>query len=183
MIRVLLLCAMLFQTAPQPALKPVLQNDRVTVWDLTDLTTARPVDAVVLSLSGSASFLPKGATARIAGRSIVIDLKDHPVTPIANTSGYPLAYPRSGAKKLLENERVIVWDYSWTPGVATPMHFHDKDMVLVFLGDGDLRSTGPDGQVVVFQNSFGKVNFGPRGRTHSETLIRGTQRAIVTELK
>jgi hypothetical protein len=38
----------------------------------------------------------------------------------------PPAFPRPGVKKILENERVIVWDCTWTPGVATPMHFHDK---------------------------------------------------------
>ena len=42
-------------------------------------------------------------------------------------------------KKLLENARVIVWDYTWTPGVATPMHFHDKDVVVYYQEDGDLQ--------------------------------------------
>jgi hypothetical protein len=63
------------------------------------------------------------------------------------------------------------------------MHFHDKDTVVVFLDDGDLSSTTPDGKVVV--NSFTPVTvrFNPRDRTHTETLVRGKQRAIVTELK
>jgi hypothetical protein len=113
----------------------------------------------------------------------MIDLKDHPVAPIANTSGYPLAFPRPGSKKIFENERVIVWDYTWMLGVATPMHFHDKDVVVVFLEDGDLSSTTPDGKVTV--NSFkpGAVRFNPRDRIHTETLVRGKQRAIITELK
>src|SRR5450432_2505962 len=124
----------------------LIENDRAVVWDVTDSAPARAFDAVVASLSGSAAFLPKGAPLNIAGRSIVIDLKDHPVAPIENTSGYPLAFPRPGVKKILENERVIVWDCTWTPGVATPMHFHDKDVAAVFLEDGDLKSTTPDGQ-------------------------------------
>lgn len=113
----------------------------------------------------------------------MIDLKDHPVAPIGNTSGYPLAFPRPGSKKIFENERVIVWDYTWMLGVATPMHFHDKDVVVVFLEDGDLSSTTPDGKVTV--NSFkpGAVRFSPRDRIHTETLVRGKQRAIITELK
>ena len=44
---------------------------------------------------------------------------------------------------------MIVWDSTWTPGVATPMHFHDKDVVVVFLEDGDLKSTTLDGKEVV----------------------------------
>jgi hypothetical protein len=183
MLPTLLLCAMLFQAGMQAALKPVIDNDRVTVWDVSGSTTVQPFDAVVVSSAGSAVFLPRGTAPKIEGRSIVIDLKDHPLAPIANTTGYPLAFPRPGSKKILENERVIVWDYSWTPGVATPMHFHDKDTVVVFLDDGDLSSTTPDGKVVV--NSFTPVTvrFNPRDRTHTETLVRGKQRAIVTELK
>jgi hypothetical protein len=183
MIPILLLCAMLFPPTPQTAPKPLIENDRVAVWDVSGPTTAQPFDAVVVSLSGSAAFLREGSTPNLAGRSIMIDLKDHPVAPIANASGYPLAFPRPGSKKILENDRVIVWDYSWTPGVATPMHFHDKDTVVVFLDDGDLSSTTLDGKVVVNPYTFGTVRFNLRDRTHTETLVRGKQRAIITELK
>ncbi len=134
-------------------------------------------------MAGSAAFLPKGMPPKITGRSMVIDLKDHPVPPIGNTTSYPLAFPRPGAKKLLENARVIVWDYTWVPDVATPMHFHDKDVVVVFLDDGDLKSTTPDGQAVVVPATSGTVRFNLRNRTHTETLVRGKQRAIITELK
>ncbi len=102
---------------------------------------------------------------------------------VVSTSGYPLAFPRPGVKKLLENARVIVWDYTWTPDVATPMHFHDKDVVVLFLEDGDLKSTTPDGQAVVNPYTSGTVRFNLRNRTHTETLVRGKQRAIITELK
>jgi hypothetical protein len=189
MIRALLLFAMLFQDGTQVALKPVIENDRVIVWDVTTPTTAQPFDAVIVSFSGSAQFVPRGTTPQkvadrtLPGRSIVIDLKDHPVASIANTTGYPLAFPRPGSKKILENARVIVWDYTWTPGVATPMHFHDKDVVVVYLDDGDLKSTTPDGQVVENPYGFGTVRFNLRDRTHTETLIRGKQHAIITELK
>jgi hypothetical protein len=183
MILITLLCAILFQAGPQTALKPAIDNDRVTVWDVTGAAAVQPLDAVVVSLAGSAVFLPKGKTPNASGRSIVIDLKDHPVAPIANTSGFPLAFPRPGSKKILENDRVIVWDYTWTPGVATPMHFHDKDVVVVFLEDGDLSSTTPDGKVTTNPYTSGTVRFNPRDRTHTETLVRGKQRAIITELK
>jgi hypothetical protein len=183
MVPILLLCAIAFQAAPQATPKPVIENDRVAVWEATGATAPRPLDAVVVSLAGSAAFLPKGTTPKVEGRSIVIDLKDHPVPPLANTTSYPLAFPRPGSKKILENDRVIVWDYTWTAGVATPMHFHDKDVVVVFLDDGDLTSTTPDGHATVNSFTRGTVRFNPRGRTHTETLVRGKQRAIITELK
>jgi hypothetical protein len=188
MIRTLLLCALLFQASAQTSPKPSIDNDRVTVSEVIGHPTAQPLDAVVVSLSGDAAFVTKGTTPNAPGdsnigRSFVIDLKDHPVAPIANTSGYPLAMPRPGSKKVFENDRVIVWDYTWTPNVPTPMHFHDKDVVVVFLEDGDLSSTTPDGKVTTNSYSPGTVRFNTRDRTHTETLVRGKQRAIITELK
>jgi quercetin dioxygenase-like cupin family protein len=182
MLAILMLFAMLFQAGAETPRKPVISNDRVVIWD-SNPATAQPLDAVVVSLSGDAVFVPKGTPPKTAGRSIVIDLKDHPVPPIENTSGYPLAFPRPGVKKLLENERVIVWDYTWEPGVATPMHFHDKDVVVIFLEDGELKSTTPDGQDTVTAYTSGTVRFNTRNRTHTETLVRGKQRAIIAELK
>ena len=63
------------------------------------------------------------------------------------------------------------------------MHFHDKDVVVVFLGDGDLKSTTPDGKAVVNEFKPATVRFNTRDRVHTETLVRGQQRAIITELK
>jgi len=183
MVRILLLLAILLPGASQAVLNPVVDNDRVTIWDVAGPTAAQPFDAVVVSLSGSAEFVPKGATPRILGRSMVIDLKDHPVPPIANKTGFPLGFPRAGAKKILENTRVIVWDYTWQPGVATPMHFHDKDAVVVFLDAGDLKSTTPDGQATITPHTPGQVSFSKRDRTHTETLTNGKSHAIITELK
>jgi hypothetical protein len=183
MVPILLLCALLFQAGSQTASKPIIDNERVAIWDVTDSVPARPGDAVVVSFSGNAAFLPKGTAPKITGRSIVIDLKDHPVAPIENTSGYPLAFPRPGIKKLFENDRVIVWDYTWQPGVPTPMHFHDKDVAILFLEEGDLKATTPDGQSTVTAYTAGTAKFNARSRVHTETLVRGTERAIITELK
>jgi len=183
MVSILLFCVLLFQVSSQPTAKPAIENDRVAVWNVTDSAPVQPLDAIIVSFSGDAAFVPKGTPPKISGRSIVIDLKDHRVAPIANTSGYPLAFPRPGVKKLLENDRVMVWDYTWTPDVPTPMHFHDKDVVVFFLEDGDLKSTTPDGQAVVNAYTSSTVRFNARNRTHSETLVRGKQRAIITELK
>ena len=116
-------------------------------------------------------------------RRILIDLKDFKVEPLVNKSGYPAAFPRPGSKKLFENARVVVWDYAWTPGVATPMHFHDKDVVVYYLEDGDLQSTTPSGEKTVNPYKPGMIRFNLRDRSHTETLIRGKQHGIMTELK
>jgi hypothetical protein len=183
MIYALLVCAMLFQAATQAALKPAIENDRVTVWDVTDSAPTQQTDAVVVSLSGNATWVPRGALQKIDGRSMIIDLKEHPSPAYKNTTPYPLAFPRPGSKKILENERVIVWDYTWTPDVATPMHFHDKDVVVYYFDDGDLQSTTPSGEKTVNSYKPGMIRFNLRDRSHTETLIRGKQHGIMTELK
>lgn len=38
-------------------------------------------------------------------------------------------------------------------------------------------------EIVVNPYAFGAVRFNLRNRTHTETLVRGKQRAIITELK
>jgi len=181
------LCALVFQAAPAQAPKTLLDNDRVVVRDVTGPATAEPLDSVVVSLSGTTSgtamFVSKGTTPDITGRYIVVGLKDHATVPVANTSGYPLAFPRPGAKKILENEKVIVWDNTWTPGVTVPMHFHDKDTIAVFLEDGDVKSTSLDGTVVVTPHTAGTASYNRANRTHTEMLASGRQRAIITEMK
>jgi hypothetical protein len=113
----------------------------------------------------------------------VIEIKDHAPTALPNKSGFPNAFPRPGSKKLFENAKVIVWDYSWTTGVATPMHFHDKEVVVTYLKDGSLKSTPSTGDPVVNDYTFGTVKFNAANRVHSETLVKGSQRAVITEFK
>ncbi len=166
--------------------QPIIDNERVTVWDVTGTMAPAALDfiAVPLSRKGTAVFGHKGDTPGQAGsRTIVIALKDHPVAPLANKSGYPNAFPRPRVKKLLENDRVIVWSYAWKPGEATPMHFHDKDVVVVYEEDTALKSTTPDGKVTLNEYKSGQTKFNLRDRTHTELLVRGTGSAVMTELK
>jgi hypothetical protein len=177
--------------------KPAIDNDRVTVWDVTwTKGTTNPVrghdrDAVFMLLTGhgagTAIFSARGdernKTGRVGDRWLVIELKDHPVAPLENKTGYPLAFPRPHVKKLLENDRVIVWAYRWNPGEPTPMHFHDKDVVVVYLEDTALTSTTPDGAKKLNEYKAYDIRFNLRDRTHTELLERGTGSAMMMELK
>jgi hypothetical protein len=168
------------------AAQPIIDNERITVFDVTDRLPSAAHDFVAVSLTrkGTAVLGHKGDTPGQAGeRTIVIELKDHPVAPLPNKSGYPNAFPRPRVKKLLENDRVIVWSYHWNPGEPTPMHFHDKDVVVVYQEDTALKSTTPDGQGVVNEYKDGQTKFNLRDRSHTELLVRGTGSAVMTELK
>jgi hypothetical protein len=180
--------------------KVIVDNDRVLVrevaWDQQSSSMPHERDTVTICLtcashkSGAARFEAKGTThgdeKPVDGKpatSIVIELKDHMVPPLANKTGYQNAFPRPGSVKLFENAHIIVWDYHWTPGKPSPMHFHDKDVVVVYLDNGALKSTTPDGKSTVNEISFGLTKFNARDRTHTEEVVRGNARAVMMELK
>ena len=192
--------------------KPIIDTNRVTVWDVTweknqpGFTASSDHDAVTVYLSGGdfkvgsstvithktgeAVFRPKGTRVSetwigtgTPPRTTEIALKDPQTPPVPNTSGYPLAFPRTGSTKLIDNDRVFVWDHRWQPGVPTAMHFHDKDVVVSYLEDGDLTSITPDGKSVVNPYKSGMIRFNFGNRSHKEVLTKGTQRAIIVELK
>jgi len=166
--------------------EPVLDNERVIVWDTTTPLPPAQHDFVAVSLvhKGTAKFGHKGDIAGEAGmRTIVVELKDHPLAPLQNTSGYPLAFPRPNAKNLLDNDKVAVWDNVWRPGKPTPMHFHDKDALVVYEATGALQATSGDGKKAVAEYTFGQIRFSPRDHTHTEVLVRGRGHAVVIELK
>ena len=186
MLKIAFCAATLGFAASSFGAQPTLDNERVTVWDVTDPLPPAQHDfvAVPLSHTGTAFFGHAGDTPGKAGsRFVIIELKDHPVPPIGNPTPYPLAFPRPHVKKLLENAKVIVWDYVWRPKEPTPMHFHDKDTVTVDEANGDLQSTTTDGKSVVNAHKFGDVRFNPRDRTHTELLLRGHAHAVITELR
>jgi hypothetical protein len=186
MLKAALFALALSAAATSYGAEPVLDNERVTVWDTTGPLPPAEHDFVAVSLShnGTAIFGQKGEVAGKAGeRTVVIDLKDHPLPSIANTSGYPLAFPRANAKKLLENDKVVVWDSVWHTGKPTPMHFHDKDALVVYEATGALQSTSADGKQVVSDFHDGQIRFSPRDHTHTEVLVGGQGHAVIIELK
>lgn len=181
---------LLATTVTTAGAQPLIQNSRVTVWDVAVGAKApQAVRDVVMFLiqngqadvrfqaAGTAVAIPAGA------RAIVIELQDTQVAPLRNTSGHPPAFPRAGSVKVLENARVVAWQSAWTLGQGTPMHFHDKDVVVTFLTDGTFESTDARGQKTRAERRAGDTQFNPRDRTHVETLLRGEGRAVMVELK
>lgn len=189
-----LFAAALVAAAVAPA--PLIDNARASVWTL-DLTPGADAaslgmdrDRIVFVLRGEAAptavFVPRGSPWEgqpASGRAVVIALKDGTPPPLARPEGLPPGFPRPGAEKLLENARAVVWTYAWTPGVATAVHFHDKDVVIAYRFDGAVASTTPDGAVSTTAYRAGEVRFAARGRIHSERLVEGREAAILVELK
>ena len=187
---------------------PVIDNDWVSVRDIQLVpgtpgpALTHPGDYVVLNISGgrvqsngatathaagSATFAHGGTVADTAldgpVHEVVVDLKDAPSGTVANTTGLPLAFPRPGSKKVFENSRVIVWNYAWQIGKPTPMHFHDKNVLVVYGGNGPLKGVSPDGKEVVNSYKAGEIRFNLPNRAHYEEVMSDHQNAVMMELK
>ena len=189
----LLVCQGCVLTLAQENSTKILENERVVVSrigaDANRLSPARQLrfPAVLISLAdGAVRSIGANDTSTIrpkSGQAILIELKDHLVTPLEAPGGIVRAFPRQGAKQILDNDRVLVWDFTWAKGMKTDLHFHDKDVVIVYLGSGTVRSIPLDGEPTAVLRSSGEVVFLRRGRTHVEECIDGPRRDIIIELK
>jgi hypothetical protein len=138
---------------------------------------------------GDAVFVPRGTDATqtllsdASAHEIVVALKNYHGPATVNTTGLPAAFPRPGSVRALDGDRFTVWHYSWTRGVPTPMHFHDKDVVVAYRYDGTLKSVTADGASVVNPYKAGDIRFNKANRSHYEELTTDRQSALIMELK
>jgi len=104
-----------------------------------------------------------------------------PLPQPAQTFAQP--FDRDGATKVLENDRVIVWDVSWLQR-AYPTHRHVYDYAGVYYTSGDRVVVSPQGVRSPTHSRAWDHFFFRRGVTHSEEGV-GTEplRAIFLELK
>ena len=193
----------------QEAPAPVIDNARVTVRDIhlepgkTGPAIEHAGDFVVLYFdggrvrrrdgvtasheAGAAAFghggITKDTAIGTAQREIVVELKDAPSNTVPNTTGLPPAFPREGSKLILETPRVRVWNYAWTPGKPTVMHFHDTEVVVSYRGDGDITSTDPAGKAQTSHRATGDIVYNLANRAHSEALVKGEVAGVMLELK
>lgn len=115
--------------------------------------------------------------------AIMVDLKDTTVAPFVVKTGMDAAFPRGGAKDVLDNPRVRMWDYTWVPGKLIAQHVHDTDTIEVFVDGGTIKTTTADGKEDTHVVAFKTARLVPRGRVDSEEAVSGSPRAIVIELK
>ncbi len=122
-------------------------------------------------------------TSDVPRRAILIELKEAKKKREAPPAGAEPAWPREGAEKILENDQVVVWDYRFQKDRPIPLHFHDKDTVVVELEPGVTRSIPQDGAPSDTTWQGMRARFAPRGRLHREEVVSGSPRAIAVEIK
>src|SRR5262245_29000782 len=84
------------------------------------------------------------------------------------SANLPPPFPRAGAKQLLDNDRVTVWDVVWPKGQPTPLHRHPYALAGVYLEPGTRVITDADGSKRNVSNQAGGVTFQLKGLTHIE---------------
>jgi hypothetical protein len=113
-----------------------------------------------------------------------VDLREGSTpAPFQSKPGLEPSFPRVGAKDVLDNERVRIWDYSWPPARPVALHVHDKDSVEIFFEGGTIVSKSADGREDRKTYAFKSARFVPRGLVDSEEAVFGTPRAMIIELK
>lgn len=103
---------------------------------------------------------------------------------VVAAQSYPPPFPRPGATKLLDNDRVQVWNVAWLKGQPTPLHRHPYAMTGLYYAPGDRVITAVDGSKRPVTTKAGGIVWQLKGITHIE---EGTSaeplRAVMIELK
>src|SRR6185503_9407685 len=85
---------------------------------------ARATAALIIDASAGAQRKePDMRSVAVAVLSLLVQ------TPPPNL---PPAYPRPGVTKILDNDRVQVWNIAWLKSEASPLHRHIYDLVGVY---------------------------------------------------
>ena len=104
---------------------------------------------------------------------------------LAAAQDLPHAFPRDGARQVLDNPWATAWDATWAPHVQTPVHRHAFDYVGVELVDSTFNVTPPGGNPRQTSKKKGDAYFLPKGTTHSEEGIsdQPPRHAVLIDLK
>jgi hypothetical protein len=154
----------------------------ITTPDGVSRSTMTPVGALSTTRKGT-THIEEGATDPPL-RAVFIELKHdsasgEPEAP----SAVPPAFPRDGAKPMLDDERVTIWDYTWRPGTRGIMSRYPRDTILVWLSNGTLRLTPPGGSPTVIDVAPGQIRREPRGTIETDEVLSGSPRAMVFAFK
>ena len=96
----------------------------------------------------------------------------------------PPPFPRTNATKLLDTDRITVWDIVWPKGQPTAMHRHVYDQVGTYYARGGRLITTPDGAARAIVTEVGDLSTTRKGTTHiEEGNTDPPLRAVFIELK
>ena len=117
-------------------------------------------------------------------RSIATVLLSLLLQTAAPPASLPPAYPRVGAIKILDNDRVQVWNIAWLKGQPSPLHRHIYDLVGVYYEPGDRMIISPEGARRPVTTKAWDIAFQRTGVTHiEEGTSEAPLRSVFVEMK
>lgn len=136
-------------------------------------------------------FQVKGITHREEARApgtperlaIMVDLKDAATDMMMIDDPEPSSYPREGARNVLENPRVRMWDYTYQAKGPAVKRVYRNDVVEVVVTGGTIAVTGPSGKPETRVLAEKQARYISRGTVQTEQGVSGTPRVIAIELK
>jgi hypothetical protein len=106
--------------------------------------------------------------------AVVVDIKDTSVPEATNTTNLPTNKYALYQTKVVDNDRVIIWDCAWAAGAQGVASFDSRDMFFAFAEGGDL-SIATDGQSAKVQHyDVGEAIFLPGGQARTIGSAGGT---------
>jgi hypothetical protein len=114
--------------------------------------------------------------------AIMVDLKEPQASGVKTTADNP-AFPREGAKDVLDNPRVREWDYTWEPKKPAKTHVFERDAVEIIVTGGTLKRKTGDGAEQTITVKQKDARFIAHGTVESDEAVGGSPRAITIELK
>ena len=134
-------------------------------------------------------FLPKGTPHQEMSitdppRHIVaIDIKEKTIPEAKNTTDLPANGYASYQRKVLDNDRVTLWDCAWAPGVKGVASFNSRDMFLAFAEGGDFSIGTGQEPAKVQHYEAGQAIFLPGGQVRAFSALQGTVHVMLVEIK
>ncbi|MES2255400.1 MAG: hypothetical protein V4559_10185 [Pseudomonadota bacterium] len=134
-------------------------------------------------------YLPKGLTHREMsttepGRhTVVIDIKEKSVPEAKNTTDYPTNKYATYQSKVVDNDRVIIWDTAWSPGAEPITSFDSRDMFIAFAEGGDITIATPGQPAKTQHYDTGQAIFLPGGQARTISSANDTIHAMLVEVK
>ncbi len=116
-------------------------------------------------------------------RAVFVELKKDAASGLPGGTAGTAGLPRDGAKPLLDDDRVAVWDYVWTAGPQGLEYRPDREVVIVWLGTGTLRVTRSGRETSTMEVKPGTVRHLDRGSGEVLQMTGGAPRAMFFEIK
>ena len=139
---------------------------------------------------GSLSTTRKGTTHVEEGntdpplRAVFIELKKEKPSGLAPAEAGAAAFPREGARQVLDEDRVTAWDYaSWAAGPGGLKFRAARETVIVWLGSGSLKVTRSAGATTTVQVNSGTMRHLDGDAAEMLEMTSGSPRALFFELK